>query len=304
MRSYLLRHLQACFYSLGELTRNRLNTAMSAGVIGISLALPAGFYLALEAAADLSGRWDGSPQISLFMREDIPEEKILSHAAELRGSTDIVDVDYVSADSALAEFKLRSGFGSALELLEDNPLPAVLVVHPAAHLSSAEQLEILVERLGTARIVEQAQFDLEWVRRLKAILEFGERLSGLLAVLLFGGVLLIVGNTIRLAIFNRRDEIEVSKLIGATDAFIRRPFLYSGLQQGLLGGGVAVLLVILGLTLLAAPLSELAGLYDADLGTRGLSLRAACLLALTGGSLGWAGAYVAVSRHLREIEPG
>ena len=152
--------------------------------------------------------------------------------------------------------------------------------------------------------VAQAQFDLEWVRRLDAILRLAQRGVLILALLLGIAVLLVVGNTIRLAILSRRAEIEVIKLIGGTDAFIRRPFLYAGLFQGLFGGLLAWILVAASLALLAGPVRDLAGLYGSGFELAGLGLRAGAILLLGGAFLGWTGSRLAVGRHLRAIEPG
>ncbi len=303
MSEYLARHLQACLFALGQLSRQRVNTLLSAAVIAVSLALPAGFLLLLEALDDLAGGWSGTPRLSVYLEVGLPQEQMEAVAAQLRRRADVAHVEAISSDQALTEFKAVSGFGGVLDLLDENPLPAVILVRPSAAAQTQAALEAMQQSLAALPGVAEAQFDLAWLRRLGAILAVGQRAAQLLTLLLGAGVILIVGNTIRLAIFNRRDEIEVSKLVGATDGFIRRPFLYSGLQQGLLGGLLAVLVIYIGLWLLASPLRELAALYDDLALAPHFSARAALVLILFGGLLGWGGAWLAVGRHLREIEP-
>lgn len=303
LATYLARHLQACLFSLGQLSRQRVSTLLSAAVIAISLALPAGLLLLLTAVSDLAGTWSGTPRLSLYLDTALPEADVDELMETVRRRGDVAAVELISREQALMQFRETSGFGAALDLLEENPLPDVLVVQPVLASQTELGLQGMQQSLAGLPGVAEAEFDLAWLRRLAAILAFGRRAALLLTVLLGAGVVLIIGNTIRLAIFNRREEIEVSKLVGATDAFIRRPFLYSGLQQGLLGGLLAVLLINVGLWSLAAPLRDLAGLYDNAALVLEFSARAALVLLLFGGLLGWAGAWLAVGRHLREIEP-
>lgn len=303
LSAYFTRHLQACLFSLGQLSRQRVNTLLSGAVIGISLALPAGLFLLLTGVSDLAGSWRGTPRLSLYLESELAPGKLETLAEQIGRRADVAGVEVIPRAQALAEFRETSGFGAALDLLDENPLPDVLVVRPALGNQSEADLQQMQQSLAGLEGVAEAQFDLAWLRRLAAILALAQRAALLLTLLLGAGVVLIVGNTIRLAIFNRREEIEVSKLVGATDAFIRRPFLYSGLQQGLLGGLVAVLLIYAGLWLLAAPLRELAGLYENAALSLDFSARAALTLMLFGGLLGWGGAWLAVGRHLREIEP-
>ncbi len=303
IRNYLLRHAQVFFYSLGQLVRAPVATLMTASVIGITLALPSGLYALIGNLERLSSGWEGGGQISLFLSRDIPPQTARKLAERIRSLPAVARVDYISPDAALVEFKRMSGFGDALDALGENPLPAVLVVHPAAEQSQPERIQALVRDLGRYKEVDLAQFDFEWVRRLHAILRIAERGVWILALLLAAAVLLIVGNTVRLAVLNRREEIEIVKLIGGTNAFIRRPFLYSGLLQGLLGGAVAWILVSVSLLLLAGPARELATLYGSRFAVVGLGPRATLALLGTGGLLGWLGSRLAVGWHLHAIDP-
>jgi len=225
--------------SLGNIVRNPLPSLMMVGVIGIALALPTGLYLLLENVQNISSDWGGAAQISLFLRHDVDEKKVDELADRLYQHPDISNVRVITPADALKEYQTFSG--DALKTLGENPLPAVLVVQPAANDNTINQ--ILLEKLQELVEVEIAQFDMLWAKRLFAMVEIVRRGTLILAILLSLAVLLIVGNTIRLSIQNRRDEIEINKLVGATDAFIRRPFLYTGFWYGLLGGLIAWLLV-------------------------------------------------------------
>lgn len=303
IKNYLLRHAQVFFYSLGQLTRTPVATFLTVAVIGITLALPAGLYVAIENVQRLASGWEDNGQISLFLKQDVPAAAIEKLADKIRRLPAVSWVDYVSREAALTEFKRLSGFGEALNALERNPLPAVLVVHPAATHAHPDKLQALLKELRRFNEVDIAQIDLDWVRRLHAMLELARQGVLILAAGLAIAVLLIIGNTIRLAVLNRRDEIEITKLIGGTNAFIRRPFLYTGTLQGLLGALLAWLLVGLGLLLLADPINSLAGLYGSRFEAENLGIPATLALIGSGGLLGWLGSRLAVGRHLRAIEP-
>jgi cell division transport system permease protein len=303
LRGWLLRHAQTALSSLGRLYRTPAASLMTAAVIGIALALPAGLYLLVDNLRDLGQRWDGSASLSLFLQQDLPEVRARQLAERLRGWPEIGQVQLISPDEALAEFRALSGFGDALDALDANPLPAVLTVRPAHEHIEAEQVRQLQDKLAALPEVEQAQLDLQWVQRFAAMLAIVQRGILLMGGLLALAVLLIVGNTIRLDIFNRREEIEVSKLIGATNAFIRRPFLYSGLWYGLFGATLAWFLVELAFWQLRAPVRQLAGLYQSEFSLATFSFSASLGLLLLGILLGLAGSWLAVGRHLSDIQP-
>lgn len=300
MKTWVRRHREALHESVARLRRTPLATLLTIAVIGITLALPGGLYLAVDNTRQLARGWEANGQISLFLKQQVSDAEAQKLAEKIRRLPDVKSVNFISRAEALAEFKRYSGFGEALNLLERNPLPAVLVVQPAQ--LRPEALAKLTTELGQQAGVDIASLDLDWVRRLHAILEFARRAVAILAGLLGIAVLIIVGNTVRMAVLSRREEIEVTKLVGGTDAFIRRPFLYSGLLQGVLGGAAAFLFVAGGLLLLSAPAQELAALYGARFEMSGLSWLALGLPA-SGAVLGWIGSRLAVGRHLRVIEP-
>ncbi|HEY5789535.1 MAG TPA: permease-like cell division protein FtsX, partial [Gammaproteobacteria bacterium] len=301
--AWLLRHAEVLLSSLGRLWRSPLPSLMTVAVIGIALALPAGLHLLLENARALAGGWDGSAQVSLFLRRELASADAERLAATLRARPGLEQVTLLPRAEALEEFRRLSGFGAALDALADNPLPDVIVLRPAASHAEPAAVERLVGELGTLPGVERAQLDMQWVKRLHALMEIVRRGVLVIAVLLGLAVLLIVGNTIRLDIQNRRREIEVAKLIGATDAFIRRPFLYSGAWYGLLGGVAAWLLVSAALWATAGPVERLAVLYQSGFTLVAADAGSVLLLLLGGALLGLLGSWLAVGRHLREIEP-
>ena len=301
--TWLARHAQVALDSLGRLTRQPLATLMTASVIGIALALPASLYLLLDNMDRLSGAWDGQASLSVFLKDPVSVADADELAKRIRNWPEITEVTLVTPEQALEEFRQGSGFADVLDTLDENPLPAVLLVLPAPEHTNPQSAATLQGRLQALPETEQAQLDLQWVQRLTAILALAQRgvllISGLLAL----AVLLVVGNTIRLEIQNRHAEIVVTKLIGATDGFIRRQFLYSGMWYGVIGALLAWLLVEAGFWLLASPVRQLADLYQSSFELQTLPFQ--LLLVLLTGSvlLGLFGSWLAVGRHLGAIEP-
>ncbi|MEJ2454265.1 MAG: permease-like cell division protein FtsX [Candidatus Thiodiazotropha sp.] len=300
---WLQRHAQVALASLGRLVRNSLSSTMTCAVIGIALALPIGLHVVLNNLQTLSGGWDSGASISLFLKQSVGDDDAGSLAGKLRRHQRIESVELVTKQAALNEFKRRSGFAEALQALDDNPLPALLVIQPKPEYTTAESAQRLVRELELLPEADIVQLDLQWVRRLQAITVIAQRAVVVLATLLGMAVLLIVGNTIRLEIQNRHAEIEITKLIGATNAFIRRPFLYTGFWYGLFGGIIAWILVAVSVTLLKGPVSTLASLYESAFDLS--SLDWLNVLTLLGGSalLGLLGSWLAVGKHLSAIEP-
>ena len=307
LQTYFLRHLQVFFYSLGQLMRKPLSLLMTSAVIGIALALPTGLHIILKNIQNISGDLDSAAQISLFLKKSTTEAQVQKLISQLKAMPQIGKIKYISRSQALAEFKLLSGFGNALKALDKNPLPAVITVQPSLAQSNAASstlaIEQLVQQLQSKPNVDIAQLDMQWIKRLYTIMDIIRRgvmiLSGLLAL----AVLLVIGNTIRLAIQNRRDEIVIIKLIGGTDSFIRRPFLYTGFWYGLFGGLIALFLVIGSLLLLSTPIEALTRSYESHFAMQVIDLNSTAWLIGSSILLGLSGSWVAVERHLREIEP-
>lgn len=300
-RSYFRDHTRVMLASLGRLYRNPLANLMTALVVGIALALPGTLLVALDNLQRVTGGWQGGTSISLYLKHSVSDAESLR--SELGGWPELAEVQTITSDQALEEFRRLSGFGDALDTLPENPLPHVLVLTPAAQYGNPQASEALLQRLRRLPQVELAQLDLEWLKRLSAMMELGRQVVLALGALLGLGVLLIVGNTIRLEILNRREEIEVTKLVGGTNGFIRRPFLYMGCWHGLTGAMIAWVLVNLFTWQLSGPVHRLAGLYAGNFQLQSIGLTSGVLLILTGTGLGLVGSWLAVGRHLNAIEP-
>ena len=302
-RTFLQRHAQVALESLGRLYRNRVSSLMTAAVIAIALAMPAGLYLLLDNIGRLSGSWDGQASVSVFLKNDVPTAQAEILAKRVRKWPEVSTVQLVTPDEALAEFSERSGFADVLETLDENPLPTLLVVMPASDYTDPAAASALRDRFGGLPETQLAQLDLEWVQRLAAILEIAQRVILIISCLLALAVLLMIGNTIRLEIQNRREEILVTKLIGATNGFVRRPFLYCGIWYGVLGAVIAWVVVETGFLLLSEPVARLAGLYQSDFQLETLPFQLLWVLLSGGMCLGLLGSWLAVGRHLDAIEP-
>lgn len=303
VKTYFLRHAQVFFYSLGQLWRTPFSMLMTAAVIGIALALPTGLHVLLKNAQVLSGGWDGVAKLSVYLKTSVSDGQAKQLSNRIRQLPQVAEVDFISREQALAEFKRQSGFGDALTALDDNPLPAVLVITPKLQHNDAASIQDLADALKQDKSVEFTQLDRQWLQRLYGIMAIVGRGVILLGAALALAVILVVGNTIRLAIQNRREEIVVVKLIGGTDAFIRRPFLYTGFWYGLFGGIIALVLVELALWLISGPVENLAGLYASSFALHKLDTGTITTLLILSILLGLGGSWLAVGRHLREIEP-
>ncbi len=302
--TWATRHLQAMLSSLGRLTRSPLSTLMTVAVLSIALAFPTGLKILLDNAQRLSGSLDSSANISIFLKQDIEDKKYEELTDRIMLKEGVAAVQLITPDEALKEFRENSGFAEALDALDSNPLPAVMVITPTISHSNPESADALVTELRQMPEVDIAQLDLQWLRRFQALTEIAARGVLLLASLLALAVLLIIGNTIRLEIQNQKDEIEITKLIGGTNAFIRRPFLYTGFWYGLFGGLLAWLLVSVNMWLLTEPVKKLAGLYHSNFSLTSIDVASLLALIFSSAMLGLFGSWIAVARHLHDIEPG
>jgi cell division transport system permease protein len=292
MSAWLRQHRQALVSALRRLG------LLNAVVIGVALSLPAGGYALLEGLRGVSGRLALDTQLSVFLSPEAKRSDADSLGKLLRADPRIARVRFVPRDEALEELSAVQGMPEVIEALGRNPLPDAFVVtsRPAA-------LEALAADLGKLPLVAHVQADAAWARRLAALAAIGRLALWLLSALLGIGLVAVTFNTIRLQILTQREEIEVSKLIGATDGFIRRPFYYLGLLQGLVGGAVALAIVAAGLWALNREVSGLASSYGSTFRFAFLSLGDAAAVVLFAALLGWLGAQLSVTRHLREIEP-
>ncbi|MBB71655.1 MAG: cell division protein FtsX [Legionellales bacterium] len=296
------RHLQSCVLSIGRMSRKPFASIMTIAVIGVSLALPMLLFILLQNVQSIGDGWSNSTQISLYLKKSTSPEQVQAFVTQLKNNSDIADVTYVSPEQGLQQFEENAGFNDLLKALPDNPLPPVLVVKPTLGAQTPEAMESLLAKLQNGANVDLAQLDMQWVKRLYALLDLVSHFVWALGILLGIGVLLVVGNTIRLATENHKDEISVIKLVGATNSFVRRPFLYSGFFMGLFGGIFAWLVVSMILFWLSGPVNQLAQLYNSQFHLTGIEIGSILLLLAIGGLLGLLGSFIAVGRHLNVLE--
>ena len=297
-----MRHTLA--QNIGVLRRmfsSKLAGILNILVIGIALSLPAGMYVLLQNAQGLVAQLSGTPQVSLFMSMDAKADDVDKLRKQLEQHPAIARVEFVARAQALEQLKQSTGLADVIGGLNQNPLPDAFIVYPKP--SAAQSLDELRIELAKLPKVEQAQLDSAWAYKLEALLKFGRMVVLILASLLSLALIAITFNTIRLQILTQRDEIEVAKLIGATNGFIRRPFLYFGAAQGLLGGIMAWLIITISLLLLNHQLNALSQLYASQFVLHPLSLGDSLTLLLFSMYLGWLGAWLSVARHLSQIEP-
>lgn len=292
MSAWLRQHRQALRSALRRLG------LLNAVVIGVALSLPAGGYAVLESLRSVAGRFALDAQVSVFLRPQAGRAEAQALGKTLRGDLRVDTVRFVPREEALKELSRVQGMPEVIAALGSNPLPDAFVV-----TSKGNSLEALAADLGKLPDVAYVQADAAWAKRLAALAEIGRLALWLLSALLGIGLVAVTFNTIRLQILTQREEIEVSKLIGATDGFIRRPFYYLGLLQGLVGGAVAIAIVAAGLALLNGEVRALAQSYGSSFRFAFPPAGDAAAIVLFAGLLGWLGAHLSVNRHLREVEP-
>lgn len=296
------RHVSTAVAALGKLLRQPFASLMIVLVIAVTLALPAALNLIVKNAAAVSGSWDNALDFSVFLNQELSVSEAEGLRRLIAQRADVAEVTLISADEALAEFKEQSGFGDAMDQLSHNPLPHTLVVRPSP-ANTSQSMILLREELANLPETDLVQVDTEWVQRFHAILDIVRQAILIGAALLGAAIIVIIGNTIRLDIQNRREEIEVTKLIGASNAFVRRPFLWSGFWYGLLGGLLAIALVRTGIYLLEEPIARLAGLYQSGADVTAFDLSEIGMITGIGVLLGLVGSWFAAARHMRRIEP-
>lgn len=294
---WLDQHLYSFVSSLGRVLRRPWATLLTIGVMAVALALPLGLWVALGNLQHFAGNVEQSREIDVFLKPDIAAERATALAAELRGRADVAQVELRTPEEGMEEFRRTSGLGEALDALEDNPLPSLLIVTPR------DEDARLVNALRGLPETDQVQHDAVWRQRLTGWLGFGERLAWVLAVLFGLGALLVVGNTVRLDIQSRREEIGVLQLLGASDGFIRRPFIYLGAWYGLAAGALALGLLSAAATALREPLAALSASYGSNFALSGLSLWSAAGVLLGATVIGWLGAWLVTGHFLRQTRP-
>jgi len=306
IRAWVRRHSYSFFSSLGVLLKHKVGTLMTVLVLGIAMFLPLGLYVTLENLDKLNLRQDEWSAVTVFFKPGTTQDEVRRVADDLEKRMQPEAVKIISPEEGMVDFREASGFGESLEMLEENPLPWVMQVSPQP--GSTEQVEKSVEELTaflqSVNSVEVTQFDYKWLQRLGRMMELGEAVVTIL-ILLFGlAVVVVVANTIRLDVASHAEEIEILALVGAGNAFVRQPFLYSGLWYGLIGAFVAVVLLALGMLYLGRPLGLLLETYGSVFDLRGLGAYNTLRVLLGGGLLGWLGAWISVQRHLRLLQVG
>lgn len=299
--AYIAHHRKTARESLIRLIRNPLASLMNWLVMGVALSLPLILLLLLTSVQSLGDGWTRSGRITVYLKQNLDQVAAMDLESRLRQRSDVGDVRLITRQQALAEFRESSGLGPALDYLQQNPLPNSLVITPARR--DPEAVKNLGQAVAQLPGVDQVQVDLAWLKRLQAIARLVSHTVWALALLLGAAVLLVIGNTIRLAIESRRDEIVVAKLVGGTDGFVRRPFLYAGAWYGMGGSLMAILLVEIMYGWIAGPVATLAKLYGSNFQLQGAGIGYWMLVVLAGVLLGWGGAWIAVRRHLGAIEP-
>jgi cell division transport system permease protein len=290
-------HVYSLVASLGRLLRKPWSTALTIGVMAVAIALPVGLWAALANIERFAGDVQQARQISVFLKPEVAVDGARALAATLRARADIAKVELRTPEQGLRELRDSSGLGEAISTLDGNPLPSLLIVTPTGDET------LLAQSLQSLPEVDLVQHDAAWRQRLDGWLRFGTRLAWVLAALLGLGALLVVGNTVRLDIQSRREEIGVLQLLGATDGFIRRPFLYLGGCYGLVAGAAALGLLTATDAALREPLTDLARSYGSGFVLQGFNLEYAAAIVLGAGILGWLGAGFVTGHYLRQTRP-
>jgi cell division transport system permease protein len=299
MMAWLRQHRQAFAAAWRRMALQPLVSIFSVLVIGIALSLPAALFVALQNFNALAGRVNAEPQLSLYLATSATPAEVQQTETQIKARTDVANYRYIPRDQALKEMKDSAGLADVLTALEKNPLPDAFIIR--AKSSKPDALALLREEFLKWPKVEHVQLDSAWAKKLASLNSLAQKAVLLLSVILGVALVAITGNTIRLQILTQKDEIEVGKLIGATNGFIRRPYLYFGALQGLLGGLCALAILWFAMRWLGINLAELLQLYESDFHLAPLSLNSSAIAAGLSALLGWLGAYGSVGMYLRKI---
>jgi len=302
-QTYLMLHAQALFSSLGKMSRNPFTSAMTIIVMAIAISLASGFYLLVVNMQQLTGEIETSNQISLFLKPAVSDNAGKQLADRIKNNSAVERVTVITKQQGLKQFKEYSGFGDALNVLESNPLPTVIQVLPKNTLSDLKAIEGLMLAFNQLPQVDFAQLDMQWIQRMQSMMAIMQRAMFILTLLLGFAVIVITGNTIRLELQNRKDEVLVAKLVGATHSFIQRPFLYTGFWLGFSAGLLAWILVTIIMLIIQDPIERLSNLYDGSFDLSYLSFMDIISLLSLSSVLGVIGAWIVLYSQLQEIKP-
>ena len=303
LQAYRDHHAHALFSSLGRLVATPFTSIMTITVLALSIALASGFYIMVINVQQLTENLETSNQISLFLKDSVSNEDAVRLAGDIRKNSSVQSVKVISKEQALEEFKTYSGFGAAITVLEKNPLPIVIQVLPKNALKDKKELETLFKTFEQFNEVDYAQVDMQWVERLQSMVEVARCATALFSFMIALGVLFIIGNTIRLELQNRKDEVIIAKLVGATNAFISRPFLYTGFWIGFISGISAWFIVAILMLILRQPVEKLSGLYEGDLHLIFLGFTETLALLLIASLLGVLSSWAVLVFQLRHTRP-
>ena len=282
--------------ALQDLKSTPLATFLTVMVIAISLTLPSVCYMVYKNVSSAASQYYPSPQITVYLEKTLDDDAAARVVGQLQAEQGVDKVNYLSRDEALGEFRNWSGFGGALDMLEENPLPAVAIVVPKLDFQSTEALNTLRDRVSRIQGVDEVRMDDSWFARLSSLTGLVGRVSAMIGVLMVAAVFLVIGNSVRLSIFARRDTINVQKLIGATDGFILRPFLYGGAMLGFSGA-------FLSLIRLSSAVTEVAKVFGTQFELSGLGFDECLLMLIVCSMIGWVAAWLATVQHLRHFTP-
>lgn len=302
-KAYLNIHAHALFSSLGRLMQTPMTILMTIGVMAIAIALAAGFYLLVENAKQATDQLEATNQLSLFLKSELNDQDGERLLQTIKLNPDVKTVKLIRKQDAFEEFKTYSGFGEALNLLDENPLPTVIQVLPKNSLNDTQAIDNLIMSLSEFSQIDFVKLDMQWIKRLQSIMSVLQRSVFVISIMLSFAVLFIIGNTIRLELQNRKDEVIVSKLVGATHTFIQRPFLYTGFWLGFLAGILALLIVFFTLLSLQTPIEQVFSQYHSSLELKYLSSYETLIFLSISSALGVFGGWAVVCQQLQTIKP-
>lgn len=303
IQSWRSHHRLVATQSIKRLISTPISSVLTMLVLAIAITLPAALNIAITNVAQLTGQANDHVQMSLYLQNGISDSEGRKLATQIAGWDSVTSTRYVSPQEAKDSFKAMEGFAEIIDSLPQNPLPGVVVAIMSEQSLTVNQAERLRKKATALEGVATAKIDLEWLQKLHAIIGLAQQVAAVLTALLAIGVVLVVGNTIKLAIDSRREEIIVTKLIGATNAFVRRPFLYMGLWFGIGGALMALTLINICKYALTSAIESLSLVYGGDIVLAGLGFTNSITLVLMGAMLGWLGAWLAASQHIRALEP-
>ncbi|SFU36492.1 permease-like cell division protein FtsX [Xenorhabdus koppenhoeferi] len=289
--------------TLSDMLCQPLATLLTIMVVAISLTLPSVFYIVWKNVNQAVVQWYPIPQLTVYLDKSLNDNSAKKVIEQLKGTDGVKSVNYLSREEAVNEFRAWSGFANALDLLEENPLPAVAIISPKLNFQDPQVLTVLRDQVAQIKGIEEVKMDDSWFDRLTSLTALIGQIAAVIGILMVVALLLVIGNSVRLSIFSRRETINVMKLIGATDGFILRPFLNGGALLGMMGAIFSLILSSLLVWKLSNVVMEVAGVFGTSFKLYGLGWDEALLLVLVSGMIGWIAAWFATIQHLRRFRP-